>query len=86
VNVTGSVVMGVLAAIFALKGSGPQHWRLFPTTGILGGYTTFSSFSLNVAPLYERGDLITAALHILASVVISIAGLLLGLALTRYVL
>jgi fluoride exporter len=86
VNVTGSFVMGVLAVIFAFKGGGPQHWRLFLTTGILGGYTTFSSFSLDLALLYERGDLITAALYILVSVVISIAGLLLGLALARYVL
>jgi fluoride ion exporter CrcB/FEX len=39
VNITGSIVMGVLAAIFAFKGGGPQHWRLFLTTGILGGYT-----------------------------------------------
>jgi CrcB protein len=64
----------------------PPHWRLFLTTGILGGYTTFSSFSLDVAVLYERGDLIMAAIYILASVVLSIAGLLVGLMLTRYVL
>jgi fluoride exporter len=86
VNVTGSIVMGVLAAIFAFKGGGPQHWRLFLTTGILGGYTTFSSFSLDVALLYERGDLLTAAIYIVASVALSIAGILLGLMLTRYVL
>jgi CrcB protein len=86
VNVTGSIVMGVLAAVFAFKGGGPQHWRLFLTTGILGGYTTFSAFSLDVAVLYERGDLVSAALYILVSVVLSIAGLFLGLALTRYVL
>ena len=85
-NVTGSIVMGVLAAIFAFKGGGPQHWRLFLTTGILGGYTTFSSFSLDVALLYERGDLVTAAIYIVASVALSIAGILLGLMLTRYVL
>ena len=86
VNITGSIVMGVLAAIFAFKGGGPQHWRLFLTTGILGGYTTFSSFSLDVAVLYERGDLVSAAVYILASVVLSVAGLLVGLTLTRYVL
>src|ERR1700730_7878256 len=86
VNVTGSIVMGVLAAIFAFKGGGPQHWRLFLTTGILGCYTTFSSFSLDVALLYERGDLVAAAIYIAASVALSIAGLLLGLMLTRYVL
>jgi len=86
VNITGSIVMGVLAAIFAFKGGGPQHWRLFLTTGILGGYTTFSSFSLDVALLYERGDLVTAAIYIVASVALSIAGILLGLMFTRYVL
>jgi CrcB protein len=86
VNVTGSIVMGVLVAIFAFKGGGTQHWRLFLTTGILGGYTTFSSFSLDVALLYERGDLTSAALYILGSVALSIAGILLGLTLTRYVL
>jgi fluoride exporter len=86
VNITGSIVMGVLAAIFAFKGGGPQHWRLFLTTGILGGYTTFSSFSLDVAVLYERSDLVSAAVYILASVVLSVAGLLVGLTLTRYVL
>jgi fluoride exporter len=86
VNITGSIVMGVLVAIFAFKGGGSQHWRLFLTTGILGGYTTFSSFSLDVALLYERGDLVSAALYILGSVVLSIVGILLGLTLTRYVL
>jgi CrcB protein len=86
VNITGSIVMGVPAAIFAFKGGGPQHWRLFLTTGILGGYTTFSSFSLDVAVLYERGDLVMAAVYILASVAIAIVGLFLGLAVTRYFL
>jgi CrcB protein len=86
INVTGSIAMGVLAAIFAFKGGGTQHWRLFLTTGILGGYTTFSTFSLDVALFYERGDLIQAALYVLASVVLSIVGIMLGLTLTRYVL
>jgi protein CrcB len=44
-NVSGSVVMGLLVGYFAFKGGVPQHWRLFLTTGILGGYTTFSAFS-----------------------------------------
>ena len=56
-NVTGSLVMGLLAGIFAFKGDASQHWRLFLTTGILGGYTTFSAFSLDAALLYERGEL-----------------------------
>jgi CrcB protein len=86
INVTGSIVMGVLVAIFAFKGGGTQHWRLFLTTGILGGYTTFSTFSLDFALLYERGDLVQAALYVVGSVVLSIFGILLAMALTRYVL
>ena len=83
-NVTGSLVMGLLAGYFAFKGGGTsQHWRLFLTTGILGGYTTFSAFSLDTAVLYERGELGLAALYIMGSVVLSIAGLFAGLALVR---
>ena len=83
VNVTGSFVMGLLAAYFAFKGDATQHWRLFLTTGILGGYTTFSAFSLDAALLYERGEMALAALYVVASVVISIAGLFAGLYLVR---
>lgn len=86
VNITGSIAMGILAAIFAFKGGGPQQWRLFLTTGILGGYTTFSAFSLDVAVLYERGDLLSTIAYVLASVVLSVAGLFLGLLLMRFVL
>ena len=82
-NVSGSVVMGVLVAWFAFRGGIPQHWQLFLTTGILGGYTTFSTFSLDVAVLYERGEVGLAALYVLLSVVLSIGGLFGGLALVR---
>ncbi len=82
-NITGSLVMGLLAAYFALKGDASQHWRLFLTTGILGGYTTFSAFSLEVALLYERGELGLASLYVLASVILSVAGLFAGLWLVR---
>jgi len=82
-NVTGSVVMGCLVAIFAFKSGIPQHWQLFLTTGILGGYTTFSTFSLDVALLYERGEAGMAALYVLLSVALSIGGLFAGLALVR---
>src|SRR5215469_4065016 len=54
-NVSGSIVMGLLVGYFAFKSEIPQHWRLFMTTGILGGYTTFSAFSLDTILLYERG-------------------------------
>ncbi len=83
INITGSFIMGLVAAYFAFKGDASQHWRLFLTTGILGGYTTFSAFSLDVAVLYERGDVGLATLYVLASVLISIAGLFAGLALVR---
>ncbi|MGB6351138.1 MAG: fluoride efflux transporter CrcB [Pseudolabrys sp.] len=82
-NVSGSVAMGLLVAIFAFKGGIPQHWQLFLTTGILGGYTTFSTFSLDVALLYERGELGLAALYVLLSVALSVGGLFAGLALVR---
>ena len=49
--------MGMLVGYFAFKGGITQHWQLFQTTGILGGHTTFSTFSLDVALLYERGEL-----------------------------
>jgi CrcB protein len=82
-NVSGSVVMGLLVAFFAFKSGIPQHWQLFLTTGILGGYTTFSTFSLDAALLYERGELGLAALYVLLSVALSIGGLFAGLALVR---
>jgi CrcB protein len=83
-NVSGSLVMGVLAGYFAFKGGVSQPWRLFLTTGILGGYTTFSAFSLDVALLYERGEIALATLYVLASVALAIGGLFVGLALVRH--
>jgi fluoride exporter len=82
-NVSGSLVMGLLAAYFAFKGDASQEWRLFLTTGILGGYTTFSAFSLDAALLYARGEIGMAALYVTASVVLSIGGLFAGFALVR---
>ena len=83
VNVTGSLIMGLIAGYFAYKGDASQNWRLFLTTGILGGYTTFSAFSLDAALLYERGEISLAAIYVLASVALSIAGLFAGLAIAR---
>jgi CrcB protein len=84
-NITGSIAMGILAAYFAFKGGPTQHWRLFFTTGILGGYTTFSAFSLDTVLLYERGQIALALLYVSLSVALSIAGLFAGLALVRHV-
>ena len=83
INVTGSFVMGLIAAWFAFKGDASQHWRLFLTTGILGGYTTFSTFSLDAALLYERGQLTLAAGYVIGSVVLGLIGLFAGLAIVR---
>jgi len=83
-NVSGSLVMGLLAAYFAFKGGASQHWRLFLTTGILGGYTTFSAFSLDTALLYERGEFGLALLYVVSSVGLSVGGLFAGLALVRH--
>jgi len=83
VNVVGSLVMGLLAAWFAFKSGAPQQWRLFLTTGMLGGFTTFSTFSLDVAVLYERDAYFLAALYVLLSLVASLAGLFAGMALVR---
>lgn len=82
-NVLGSAVMGILVALFAFKTDVPQHLRLLLTTGILGGYTTFSTFSLDAAVLYERGDLGQAALYVALSVALSIGGLFAGMAMVR---
>ena len=83
INITGSLIMGLVAGWFAFKGDAPQSWRLFLTTGILGGYTTFSAFSLDTALLYERGEPGLAAAYVLGSVALSIAGLFAGLWIVR---
>lgn len=85
INVTGSIVMGLIAGYLAFKGGSSQHFRLFLMTGILGGYTTFSAFSLDAALLYERGAIGLAVVYVLGSVVLAIAGLFGGMALIRAV-
>ena len=84
INITGSIVMGLIAGYLAFKGEASQPWRLFVMTGILGGYTTFSAFSLDTALLYERGEIGLALFYVLGSVVLSIAGVFAGLALVRH--
>ena len=86
VNALGCLLMGLIAGTFAFRGHLPQEMRLFLTTGILGGFTTFSTFSLDAALLWERGETGLAALYVGASLVLSLAGVAAGLALTRTVL
>jgi CrcB protein len=83
INVLGSLAMGLVIEYFALKSGLPQRWRLFLTTGILGGFTTFSAFSLEAALLYERGQIAGAAIYVVASVVLAIGALFAGLAIVR---
>ncbi|KIN70630.1 Protein CrcB-like protein [Sulfitobacter noctilucae] len=81
VNVAGSFAMGIFVALAAQKGM--THWNPFVMTGVLGGFTTFSAFSLESVNLMERGDYAAAALYVSLSVGLSIAALMLGLWLAR---
>ena len=85
INIVGSALMGLVAGWFALRsGTTPnQDLRLFLATGILGGFTTFSAFSLDAMLLWQRGEAGAAAFYVLGSVAISLAGLAGGLALMR---
>ena len=83
VNVAGSFVMGLFAGYFAYRAGVPQHVRLFLTTGILGGFTTFSTFSLDAALLVERHSYGAAAGYLVGSVAASVSALFFGLALFR---
>jgi CrcB protein len=85
INAAGSLAMGVIAGWFALRGQAPQLWRLFLTTGVLGGFTTFSAFSLETVLLWERGEAGAAFAYVAASVVAAIAGLVAGLWIIRAV-
>lgn len=83
VNIAGGLLMGVLAELFLIKGGGSQSLRLFLTTGVLGGFTTFSAFSLDAAVMWQRGDYATLGTYVAGSVFLSIAGLFFGMAAVR---
>ncbi len=80
VNVVGSFLMGALTGYFVARTGVPQHFRLFLTTGILGGFTTFSAFSLDAALLIERHQYAVALAYVGVSVLVSLAALFAGLA------
>lgn len=83
INVAGSFLIGVFVELFALKWDLPQTGRVFLTVGICGGFTTFSTFSLDTYVLIERGEFWPAAAYIVGSVVLSIGALVAGLYLIR---
>jgi len=86
VNVVGSFVMGILVEVIARRLNASTELRLFLMTGLLGGFTTFSSFSLDTANMWERGEAAIAAGYVSGSVILSIGALFAGLALMRAVL
>ena len=85
VNISGSLAMGLIAGFLTFRSGmgGSQHMRLFLLTGILGGYTTFSAFSLDAALLYERGDLLGMGLYVGGSVALALLGVFSGLTIMR---
>jgi len=82
VNLVGGFAMGVLTGLLARVG-GNEPWRLLLGVGVLGGYTTFSSLSLDVVTLAERGQMLTALGYVLLSVIGAILALFAGLLVTR---
>jgi CrcB protein len=86
VNVVGSFILGALVETMALTWSIGAELRAFLVIGVLGAFTTFSTFSLDVAVLYERVAFAALAAYIIASVILSVGGLFAGLAVVRAVL
>ena len=83
INISGSLLLGLLTGYFAFKGDASGNWRLFLTTGICGGYTTFSTFSQDTILLIDRGQPGTAALYVVLSVSLSLLAFFAALWLTR---
>ena len=84
VNIAGSTAMGMLAAWFAFRGETTTAGeRLFLTTGVLGGFTTFSAFALDARVMWERHDVVVALVYIGSSVILSILGLIAGMFVVR---
>jgi CrcB protein len=83
INITGSFLMGLFIGLFALKWNLPQVMRIFLTVGICGGYTTFSTFSLDAFYLTERGETLAASAYMIGSVVLSVGALVAAMHLVR---
>ena len=86
VNVVGCFALGVVVEVMALVWSPAAEWRAFLTVGVLGAFTTFSAFALDISILQERGEMLQAILYVTVSVAGSIAALFAGLSATRAVL
>ena len=86
INVSGSFAMGLLVTLMALRWNVSNEMRAFLTTGVLGGYTTFSAFSLDFAELVERKAYMFAGAYAVGSVILSLLAVFAGMALMRAVL
>ena len=86
VNVAGGLLMGILVELLALRSGASQELRLFLATGILGGFTTFSAFSLDAALMWQKGQWPALAAYVTGSVLLSVAALFAGMAGVRALL
>ncbi|MCZ3378112.1 fluoride efflux transporter CrcB [Rhizobium sp. AG207R] len=86
INILGAFVMGLLTEYFAFRGGMSQEVRLFLTTGVLGGFTTFSTFALESVLLWERGQWMPSIAYVALSVFLSIGALMAGLAIVRLII
>ena len=86
VNVVGCFALGVVVEVMALVWSPAAEWRAFLTVGVLGAFTTFSAFGLDISILHGRGEMLQAILYVTVSVAGSIAAIFAGMSLTRAVL
>ena len=85
VNIAGSFILGALIELIALKWSPGEEMRAFLVVGVLGSFTTFSTFSLDVVVIIERGAYWLLAIYVAASVVVSVATLFAGMSLFRWI-
>ena len=86
INVTGSLLIGVLAGWVSAKGEAGEPWRLLLGVGVLGGYTTFSAYSLETLRLIERNDVAGAAAYSVGSVLAGLTAVALGVAIAKRVI
>ena len=83
INVIGCLLMGFIAGYFAFRGNISQHFRLFIMTGIMGGFTSYTAFSLEVVSMFARGQYYSASLYALITLIISIGATFIGINLIR---
>ena len=83
VNVTGSFAMGALIALMSLRWNVGDEVRAFLTVGLMGGFTTFSAFSLDFVTLVQRGESTMAAIYVLVSIILAISGIFVGMHVMR---